>query len=114
MRLVEGFVDVTHGALESQLVTIRSDDAARLLAAMLKRVQAKIGQSCRFGMSVNSEDATLFTQLADLDFGQLSCPGFAGSGYGGNHNTADCICRLSIRSEERRVGQECRSRWSPY
>ena len=22
--------------------------------------------------------------------------------------------RLSVRSEERRVGKECRSRWSPY
>ena len=22
--------------------------------------------------------------------------------------------RISIRSEERRVGKECRSRWSPY
>ena len=32
----------------------------------------------------------------------------------------DCLCRLvikdnvGIRSEERRVGKECRSRWSPY
>src|SRR2546430_13965006 len=27
-----------------------------------------------------------------------------------------CIrkCRLRLRSEERRVGKECRSRWSPY
>ena len=24
------------------------------------------------------------------------------------------ICALSNRSEERRVGKECRSRWSPY
>src|SRR2546425_7355735 len=23
-------------------------------------------------------------------------------------------CRLALRSEERRVGKECRSRWSPY
>ena len=23
-------------------------------------------------------------------------------------------CRVIIRSEERRVGKECRSRWSPY
>ena len=33
-----------------------------------------------------------------------------------NHN-GDCIapCKLaSSRSEERRVGKECRSRWSPY
>src|SRR5256886_8989992 len=24
------------------------------------------------------------------------------------------LCSLSVRSEERRVGKECRSRWSPY
>src|SRR6202140_5188373 len=24
------------------------------------------------------------------------------------------VCRLRRRSEERRVGKECRSRWSPY
>src|SRR2546423_4735516 len=26
----------------------------------------------------------------------------------------DCVVRLAFRSEERRVGKECRSRWSPY
>ena len=25
-----------------------------------------------------------------------------------------CCCGVSKRSEERRVGKECRSRWSPY
>src|SRR5260370_1087438 len=25
-----------------------------------------------------------------------------------------CLIRISLRSEERRVGKECRSRWSPY
>ena len=29
-----------------------------------------------------------------------------------NNNTREKV--LSIRSEERRVGKECRSRWSPY
>ena len=24
------------------------------------------------------------------------------------------LCQMSDRSEERRVGKECRSRWSPY
>ena len=24
------------------------------------------------------------------------------------------LCEQSVRSEERRVGKECRSRWSPY
>ena len=27
---------------------------------------------------------------------------------------ASYICRAGLRSEERRVGKECRSRWSPY
>ena len=27
---------------------------------------------------------------------------------------SDLVCRLLLRSEERRVGKECRSRWSPY
>ena len=27
---------------------------------------------------------------------------------------AETLCRWAARSEERRVGKECRSRWSPY
>ena len=30
------------------------------------------------------------------------------------HNTAVVFDRSAARSEERRVGKECRSRWSPY
>ena len=26
----------------------------------------------------------------------------------------ECPVRVRVRSEERRVGKECRSRWSPY
>ena len=26
----------------------------------------------------------------------------------------DVLCAIASRSEERRVGKECRSRWSPY
>ena len=26
----------------------------------------------------------------------------------------DCLNEVASRSEERRVGKECRSRWSPY
>ena len=29
-------------------------------------------------------------------------------------NWINCACCALIRSEERRVGKECRSRWSPY
>ena len=31
-----------------------------------------------------------------------------------NHNNILSTSKYSIRSEERRVGKECRSRWSPY
>ena len=31
-----------------------------------------------------------------------------------NFNSAEAILALVNRSEERRVGKECRSRWSPY
>ena len=31
-----------------------------------------------------------------------------------SHKDPDLVCRLLLRSEERRVGKECRSRWSPY
>ena len=30
------------------------------------------------------------------------------------HSPMYLVCRLLLRSEERRVGKECRSRWSPY
>src|SRR6185369_17409419 len=80
MRLVECFVDVTHRALEPQLRAIRRDDAARFLPAMLKRVEAEISQSCSIGVAVDSKHATLFTQLSDLDFSQLSCPGLRARG----------------------------------
>ena len=30
------------------------------------------------------------------------------------HNEYFTFCKFSERSEERRVGKECRSRWSPY
>ena len=61
VRLIEGFGDVTHGALEPELGAVRSDNATRFLTAMLKRVQTEVGQSRCFGMSIDSEDTTLFT-----------------------------------------------------
>ena len=40
------------------------------------------------------------TQIADIDYGKIQL-------YAGNYD-------FWYRSEERRVGKECRSRWSPY
>src|SRR2546425_10265601 len=35
-------------------------------------------------------------------------------GTGGPGYTIKCETQRNLRSEERRVGKECRSRWSPY
>ena len=72
--LIECLGDVTHGSFESQLGAIGSDNATRFLPTMLERVQTEVSQSSGFWMSVDSENATLFTQLVDLDFCQLSFP----------------------------------------
>src|SRR2546430_6988216 len=37
-----------------------------------------------------------------------------GEGCGGERRAAAVYDRAAARSEERRVGKECRSRWSPY
>ena len=39
---------------------------------------------------------------------------FDGASCFGHHNGAIQIELAANRSEERRVGKECRSRWSPY
>lgn len=74
VRLIERFRDVSHGPLLPQFDTVGSDNAARLLPAVLQRIQTQVSQARSVGMTINPEDATLFSQLADLDFCQLSCP----------------------------------------
>src|SRR2546430_8928570 len=39
---------------------------------------------------------------------------FLGPNGAGKTTTIKLLCGLLFRSEERRVGKECRSRWSPY
>jgi hypothetical protein len=72
--LRESFRDVSHFALLPEFGAVRRDDAARLLSAMLQRIQTQVSQARGVRVAVNPEDATLFTQLADLDFRQLICP----------------------------------------
>src|SRR2546430_10362273 len=43
-----------------------------------------------------------------------AAPVAAPPAYAGPRDPAGGDCRLLFRSEERRVGKECRSRWSPY
>ena len=49
--------------------------------------------------------------VANVELGRLSY-GFNNMVNG--HKAVSCIIFQMARSEERRVGKECRSRWSPY
>src|SRR5687768_9088428 len=74
MLLRESFGNVSHFALLPEFDAVGCDDATRLLPAVLQRIQTQVSQARGVRMTVNPEDATLFSQLADLDFCQLSCP----------------------------------------
>ena len=50
---------------------------------------------------------------ADLKL-ELMATGEKSGLWGDITNTNLTILQQAIRSEERRVGKECRSRWSPY
>ena len=39
---------------------------------------------------------------------------FAEDDFEDNQTDSDTVVDETVRSEERRVGKECRSRWSPY
>ena len=47
----------------AELLAVIGDDARRLLAAMLQRVQAECGECGRFGMAVDAEDAAFLVQV---------------------------------------------------
>src|ERR1044071_10404580 len=91
----KGIADETKPALGMKSLAIEGHDASRLLAAMLKRVQAECCDGSGVRMTEDAEDATLLAQSVGVRIER-----FVGQGH--------------ERSEERRVGKECRSRWSPY
>ena len=78
--------------------------------------------SCGFGLVAQIDGRasaalvdTAFSALAKLSHrGGVNADGISGDGCGVLiHRPADWL-RAAERSEERRVGKECRSRWSPY
>ena len=50
-----------------------------------------------------------WNKLSDADFKKIQSAGYVGADY-----EKKDIAEEDARSEERRVGKECRSRWSPY
>ena len=58
----EVVADQAHPALGMEALAVERDDAGRLLAAVLERVQAERGDRGRVRMPEYAEDAALFTQ----------------------------------------------------
>src|SRR2546426_10658473 len=68
----------------------------------------------RPGHHINFEAlAGLLSVTRNLDERRPTIPGVPIADLAGGFNAALAIL-ASLRSEERRVGKECRSRWSPY
>src|SRR2546422_10156984 len=59
-------------------------------------------------------DSDAIARSIDLYLGALESLGFARAGGPAVADVADTDWADAWRSEERRVGKECRSRWSPY
>ena len=54
------------------------------------------------------------TLCATLNLRRVSAPLFVEAASGLNDDLNGVERKVAFRSEERRVGKECRSRWSPY
>ena len=76
------------------------------LAAHAAEIRADFveGGGQHFGIGIRKDlphDAEVLFQLVDI-------------GHAGDRSGDDAVLDDPLRSEERRVGKECRSRWSPY
>src|SRR3712207_8784551 len=73
-------------------------------------------QTCALPISGETARLSMFRELLSDAHRALNLP-FGFELWDGSTIPADLpsyAMRLVIRSEERRVGKECRSRWSPY
>ncbi len=61
--LAERVLDEAHRAVEVELLAVARDDARRLLAAVLERVQAEVREVRRLGVAVDAEDAALVAEM---------------------------------------------------
>ena len=72
----------------------------------------KIAIGCDHGGYLLKQDILIWLEEHDIDFEDMGCFSTESVDY---PVYAEKVARaVAARSEERRVGKECRSRWSPY
>ena len=70
-RLIKLLGNVTHRSFQSQFRSVRHGDTARLLTAMLQRIESEVSQPCGICVSVDTEDATFVAKLVQQYLAQL-------------------------------------------
>ena len=69
-----------------------------------------IGAALIAGCSLQNSGTAASSETRKSEFGESGTV----ADSAGTYSKADIENKLLCRSEERRVGKECRSRWSPY
>src|SRR5256886_15954898 len=119
-------MDVVCTKIAVDFQNMRRDCVDECVRRNLELLRGATGSDCAFLAILNTEDSTIAdVQVARSAFAQCRPEGLTGSGLeafpwlkGRLENLRLSELRDSSaprkRSEERRVGKECRSRWSPY
>src|SRR5256886_17295604 len=99
----EGFKHATHpGIVLSGAQSFRQDVKLEV-GAVTQSVEVEGGLE-----QINTENATVSHTIGSTYYRDLPAV------MGADIRLAESLLQLQPRSEERRVGKECRSRWSPY
>ena len=99
----------------SNLVSRRCRTSSRFAAALISSSVLLFGASLTLSGCASSQEEQryswpLATASPEDTVTQLFAEKFAEE----VHDLSNGAMRIQVRSEERRVGKECRSRWSPY
>ena len=96
-RRGEVVADEAHAALGVEALAVEGDDAGRLLAAMLQRVQAERGDRGGVGMAEDAEHAALLVQpvVVEVDAAGRACDGLALERRWRRHRSSLQPCRSS-------------------
>src|SRR3712207_855714 len=105
---MEGSTRMENKAIPAGIDVSRTADREEPAAADGANVFSLQGLGVAYGDAPAVEDVT-------FDLREKEITAFIGPSGCGKSTVIRCLNRMNdLRSEERRVGKECRSRWSPY